>query len=512
MKKNRMLINLIASIVSLLINMGISFFLTPFIVSKIGKEANGFIQMANNFVSYASIITVALNSVAGRFITIKIHEKDEEGANVYFNSVVVANTIISAFLSVISIFIVIYLDRILNIPGHLVTDVKITFAIVFFNFILTVMTSVFNVATFARNRLDLSSLREIEGNFIRLVTLIVLFYFLEPKMFYVSIAILLMKIFSATKNYQYLKRLLPEVKFNYKKYSFKAIKELLSLGIWNSVNNLSTVLLSGLDLVIANLVISAEAMGTMSVAKAIPTVFTTFLATIGGVYAPKFTILYAEGKRKELIDEIKLSMKVLGLIAAVPLIGFAVFGREFYTLWLPKESIEIIKTIQILSLLEIGPRFASLYVFTLYNINTITKKLKTPVLLTLCISIVSTIVVLILVNTTNLGVYAIAGVSSVFMILRVIIFVPTYAAYSLKENLTIFYKPMLKGMGSFIVITGLFIFIKRFIVINSWLDLFLVAFFVGILGYVVNTFLILNKNERNRVWGKIKAKINYKKI
>ncbi|NLK95228.1 MAG: lipopolysaccharide biosynthesis protein [Clostridiales bacterium] len=507
MKKNRMLINLIASIVSLLINMGISFFLTPFIVNKIGKEANGFIQLANNFVSYATIITVALNSVAGRFITIKIHEKDEDGANVYFNSVVVANTIISVFLSLISIFVIIYLDRILQISDYLLVDVKITFAIVFINFILSVMTSVFNVATFVRNRLDLSSLRDIEGNFIRVLALIILFYFLEPKVFYVSIAILLMKIFTATKNFQYLKRLVPEIKFNFKKASIKAIKEMVSLGIWNSIHNLSTALLTGLDVFIANIFISSEAMGTMSVAKAIPTVFTTFLSTIGGVYIPKFTILFAEGKRRELIDEIMTSIKVLGLIATVPLVGFTVFGTEFYTLWLPKESMETIKQIQILSILEIGPRFVSLFIYTVNNVFTITKNVKIPVLVTLSISILSTIVVIILLNTTNLGVYAIAGVSSIFLILRVIIFVPTYAAYSLKEKLTIFYRPMLRGLFSFVIVTLLFIFIRSFIVINSWGDLFLVAFFVGALGYIVNTFCILNKSDRKKIIGSIKAKL-----
>lgn len=507
MKNKRMIINLASNIISLIVNVGISFFLTRYIVMQIGKEANGFINLANNFVNYATIVTVALNSVAGRFITIKIHQKDEEGANVYFNSVLVGNAIMSIILSLISVFIIVFLEKIIKIPIELVLDVKLTFAIVFITFILTLMTSIFNVATYVRNRLDLSSLRDIEGNFIKVISLLLLFYILEPKIFYVSVSVLFMRIFNSVKNYKYVKVLLPEVKFNIKKAKFTAIKEMISLGIWNSVNNLSNVLLSGLDLLIANIFIGATEMGTMAIAKSIPNIFTTFLSTIAAVYSPRFTILFAEGKREELVHEIKLSMKTLGLIAAVPLIGFAVFGTEFYSLWLPTESFDTIKQIQILSLLEIGPRFISMYVFTLYAINMITNKLKTPVIVTLVLSVISTGLVLILLNTTNWGVYAISGVSAVLLILRVIFFVPTYAAHSLKEKLNVFYKPMIKGMFSSLVLIVVFMLIRKFTTINSWLDLGLVAVFAGIVGYIINAFIILNKAERKIIFKKIKNKI-----
>ena len=70
MKNKELLINMISSIVSFVITMGISFFLTPFIVGKLGREAYGFIGLINNIISYASVVTIALNSMAGRFITL----------------------------------------------------------------------------------------------------------------------------------------------------------------------------------------------------------------------------------------------------------------------------------------------------------------------------------------------------------------------------------------------------------------------------------------------------------
>ena len=98
MKNKNLLINIVTSIISLATSIGISFFLTPYIVDKIGKEAYGFIGLINNLVSYISIITIALNSMAGRFITIKIHQNNEKEANEYFNSVLISNIIMALLL------------------------------------------------------------------------------------------------------------------------------------------------------------------------------------------------------------------------------------------------------------------------------------------------------------------------------------------------------------------------------------------------------------------------------
>ena len=71
--KKQLTKNMIASLLVFAINMGVNFFLSPYIVKNIGTEAYGFVSLANNFVNYATIITLAINSMASRFITIAIH-------------------------------------------------------------------------------------------------------------------------------------------------------------------------------------------------------------------------------------------------------------------------------------------------------------------------------------------------------------------------------------------------------------------------------------------------------
>lgn len=106
MKGKRLIINLISNIISFIIQLGISFILTPIITEKVGDAAYGFIGLANNFVSYATIFTVIINSMASRFITLELSKNRTKEANKYFSSVLIMDLIMSLIIGVLSIFII----------------------------------------------------------------------------------------------------------------------------------------------------------------------------------------------------------------------------------------------------------------------------------------------------------------------------------------------------------------------------------------------------------------------
>ena len=74
MKNKQLFINMISSLISFGVNLGINLLLTPYIIAKLGSEAYSFIPIANNFIQYISIFTAALNAMASRFITIELQK------------------------------------------------------------------------------------------------------------------------------------------------------------------------------------------------------------------------------------------------------------------------------------------------------------------------------------------------------------------------------------------------------------------------------------------------------
>ena len=59
--RKQTILNMVSSFISQLLSLGISFFLTPYIVSKLGAAAYGFFGLSNNIIGYTALLTVALN-------------------------------------------------------------------------------------------------------------------------------------------------------------------------------------------------------------------------------------------------------------------------------------------------------------------------------------------------------------------------------------------------------------------------------------------------------------------
>ena len=139
-KQKSLVINLSASMVAFIVNIGISFFLTPYIVKSLGVEAYGFVSLGSNFINYATLLTITLNSMAGRFITIEVHRNNWEAANKYFSSVVLANLVVVGIMIIPASLCVLYIDRIINVPSEILVDVRILFA--FLSFLLTFFSGI----------------------------------------------------------------------------------------------------------------------------------------------------------------------------------------------------------------------------------------------------------------------------------------------------------------------------------------------------------------------------------
>ena len=110
-QNKRTLFTLFTSMFAIVVTIATNFFLSPYIVETLGEEANGFTQLANNFVNYASLITVALNSMAGRFITLHYYKGNKEESNKFYSSVLIANLAIICFLIIPAAILLLKLEK-----------------------------------------------------------------------------------------------------------------------------------------------------------------------------------------------------------------------------------------------------------------------------------------------------------------------------------------------------------------------------------------------------------------
>ena len=129
----------------------------------------------------------------------------------------------------------------------------------------------------------------------------------------------------------------------------------------------------------------------------------------------------------------------------------------------------------------------STYMYSIHSVFIALDKVKTYSILLFCASIISVCSTIFLVKYTSLGVFAIAGTSTVVLGITHSIFIPILASKLLNEKRDVFLRVELKSWTILFVISCVFF------------SFFLNVILAGSIGYIMSLFLVLDKNERRMI-------------
>lgn len=497
--KRQFAINMLSGISEFVLNLCVAFFLTPFIVGKLGTAAYGYIGLSNNIIGYTGFLTIAVNSMAGRFIAIKDHEKAYGEANGYISTIFYSNLILSAVIFIAVIITTFFLPEFINIPDNMVRDVQALFILLGLSSVLRLITGVISIGSFIRNRLDIANTRNVIGCFIRVTLLLLLFGFLVPHLWYVGMTVIIMDIYVISSNYYFYRVLTPELHIRRKYFEFKYLKEVTAAGAWNIVSHLSTILSSGFDLLLANIFIGARAMGVLSITQIIPVMISGFFSMISGNFAPELTRLYAikdyEGLKNELLRAVRLS----GFLSCIPLSLLFAYGDIFYQLWLPTEDATLLYQLSCLGSLSL---IFAIPQDPLWLIFTITNRLKKLSLNLLFYSIATFITVLLSMvlfhdNVTRL--FVLASVRTFYGIIRVTTFLPDYGARCIGMDRLTFYPMILRNLLNIGIVAMVSIGFKIAVLDMTWVDLMLGCVFTVVVGIGASMIILLTDSDRKYI-------------
>lgn len=497
--------NLAMNILAYAIQFVIGFYISPVIVSKVGASAYGFIGLANDFVSYASIIATVFNSAASRFIANAYYRKEYDRANSYFNSLIMVNLILAGILGIAGIVLVPTLDKLLSIPTELLFDVKLTFALIFGSYIVSLVTLVFTTSTFVTNRTDVQGIRNVIQYIIRFALIIIFLNFVSVHIYWVALATLIATVVIAVMNVNLTKRLTPEISVDLGCAKRSYVAELAKSGGWMAFTSISTLLLRGLDLTIANITIGDYEMGLLSVARTMPNNVTSIISTVAPIFTPVFITYFARNEIDALVQNVKNSIKTMALILFVPITGFIVFSYDFYALWQRSLNEQELMTVTILSILTVVQAYFNASTSTMAQLSVVTNQLRLPAMVSLLTGVVSVVSELLLIYYTDLGIYAIVLMPTVVTVVRYIVFNSIYAAYCLKKPLAAFLPTALKTWLTIPVLAAIMYAVKRLLPVHSWMGLLLDAGICVVLGYAL-MILLFGRSELKKLLSKLLKK------
>ena len=500
MKHRQFLLNSIATILNLLIQLAISFFLTSYLVKTIGATAYGFYGMANTMVNYALIVTNALNSMAARFVGYELHNKNIVKAQNFYSSVFWGDVLFSLVIFIPSIIFIYNLEQVINIPTDIVNEVKLLFFLVFINMCCNVVCAVFGCVYTIKNKLDVQAYLNVGSNLLKASLLVFLYVRYEPSIVFLGIATLSATIVLSLGNMHYSHKFLRELKLSVANVKFSSLKQIVSSGVWNSINQLSVTLLHGLDLVLANLMVCAEAMGVLSLAGTIPGVIAMCVNTLANLFTPNLLLYYSKERFDLLLHEIRNSIKFMTLISCLPISFLISFGVPFFKLWTPNTDIQML---YILSIFVMFPQFTGGAITSMNYLYTVANKVKWQSMVLLGSGILNFILVYILLKYTNLGVYAVVSVSAVIGFVRNFCFNAPFAAHCIKQKFYVFWPDMLKSFVVLICCSVLGLVVNSLFDITSWSRLIVVGGLYSIVITILISLVVLSKEQRLYIKSKL---------
>ena len=135
---------------------------------------------------------------------------------------------------------------------------------------------------------------------------------------------------------------------------------------------------------------------------------------------------------------------------------------------------------------------------------TIANKVKWQAIVLFGAGITNVVAVFTLLKFTDLGVYAIAGVSAILGFVRNFCFNAPYAAYCIKQPKYIFWPDMLKSCGGLIFSVCVGIGVNHIFSLDSWFKLIIVGGGCTIFTGGITSLLVLSRTQKKQICEKIK--------
>ena len=498
-RDGRFTANLLCSGISHTVSVGIAFFLTPFLIRKLGIETYGFYPIALELMAIAGLAMGVLNSTANRYVTVEYAGGRTQEARTYTSTVFGAGLILSLLLLVPLVLFILFSDRFLDIPRGAVGEIKLFLAFMLPSGLIDAATSIFGASYETSNRLDFRSAQELTAVFVKALLL----WFLLSGVFslsivWVGVAVLVSSVVGATIRFFMARFLTPELLPKLRLFSVSSLRRLLASGAWYSVNELGGWITQGGFLLAVNVFLGSEEAGVYSLALTASRVLGGGMMMLAGLFLPTAMRQFAIGDREALCTELLRGQKLIGFCSLVGVSMTVGFLKEFLSFWLGAGNTQLLRNLTVMAILPILSVGVAL---PLFHLAVVTNRLRRMALLYASTALLGGALSLGVIFFTDLGILGVASVAFAVRVLWYSVFMPFYAAHLLEVEPLRLFLPILRtylGAGTAV---GVIFALKSVCRISSLPSLLIVASVslcvVLLVGFV-------------SIYGKVKERINLK--
>jgi membrane protein EpsK len=468
----------------------------PFLVHHLGVAAYGMIPLAHSVVMYASIISAGLDVSITRFMAIDLNEGMADRANQTFNTALALSLIACVILLIPAGIVTYFFPVLFDLPSGKERETQFLFASAVVTMLFAILSCSFGVSSIIRHRFDLQNILRTIVSLSRVGAVVISFTFWPASVWYVAAAFIISAGINLIGNILLWRRLTPQLHIKPSDIDPDRFRALVEVSGWSSINQVGTLLLMQVDLIIVNIMFGAQMTGRYGSVMLIATLILTMTATVVAVLSPAIMARYALGDVEGMKRIATRSVKLLGIGLAVPVGLLCGFGRPLLTLWLGPEFADL----DILLILLVGHLSINLAARPLVYIITAYNRIKAEALLTIGLGVVNIVLAVAIARWGIWGVAGVAAAAAVIRTLKNVVFVSSYSAVVMGLRWWTFYAPLVAGALGTLGISLIGRLVTNLWWPASWLSLGGMAAGVAIAYGIIALTVCINRSDREFLW------------
>lgn len=316
----------------MLANIIVSFFMTPFLVRKLGDEWYGIWIILGTMVGYYYLIDVGMATAVTRYISHHIAKKEVDSANRIINTSLVIYCFMSMVIILATVLIIFIADYFVTTPDRL-HIIRMSVLIIGLNLAIEFPLKAFSGIIGAYVRYELLSY----GHFLTLILNTALTIFFLKRGHGVLTLFIIIFVCNQLSNlifYFISKHLFKEMRIGLKYFEREKVRDLFGYSIWSFLNQIGDQVRFKIDSFVIVWLLSAGHVTHYIIGARLAEYFMALVLRATNILVPVFTKFHAENNYDEIRSKLLFLTKISSVLALFGGGVILIVGRAFIARWM----------------------------------------------------------------------------------------------------------------------------------------------------------------------------------
>jgi O-antigen/teichoic acid export membrane protein len=328
--------NVLASWSAFAFSVGVNLFLSPFIVHTLGNTAYGLWVLLMEVVGYMGLLDLGVRSAVMRYVARHHARRDDVEAGRIASAGMALFLALGTGAVLVAAGLTFVVGHAFNIPPDFLGVARIVLILGGLNIAMALVAGVFGGIVSGLQRFDLLAWSEISIGVLRAVLIVVT---LRLGMGLVALAVtqLACTALRAAWQYQFTRRLYPELRFQLRSWTRAHVRDIFSFGAYSSIIALSTTMVLQASAVIIGAFLPVSLIAYFAIGATLTGYARNVINAIAQNIAPRAAALEARGAVGELRNVALRFSRIASLVLMTLGVTFLIRGATFIGLWMGPE-------------------------------------------------------------------------------------------------------------------------------------------------------------------------------